>query len=336
MSSVDPSFERRPLLSVVTPVFNEADSLKAIHTRLTAAATEANMDLEWIAVDDHSRDDSYQILTRLASEDVRVRVIRLSRNFGSHAAITCGLVAAAGDAIVVMAADLQEAPESIVALAEQWRLGAQVVWGVPGGPRSQRQPLLSRVYQRLIHKVIGADSLPPGNADFVLMDRLVVDVVCEARDSRTPVFMLISWLGFRQQSVDCPKSRREHGESGWTLGNKFELVADSLIAFTERPLRWIGMLGLLTSGVGFAYAAVVIANAVLGHPAAGWSSLMIVVLVLGGGQMLMLGVIGSYVWRSLDQTRRRPMYVIESTAGPELHHHVPDIPASRKRSSVNP
>jgi dolichol-phosphate mannosyltransferase len=133
-------------------------------------------------------------------------------------------------------------------------------------------------------------------------------------ENRAPIFMLVAWLGFRQESVECTKRPRAHGKSGWTLVKKLELVTDSVIAFTERPLRWISALGLLTATAGLLYAMVVVANAIVGNPVTGWSSLMVAVLVIGGGQMLMLGVIGAYVWRGLDETRRRPRYVIESTS----------------------
>jgi dolichol-phosphate mannosyltransferase len=315
MTAGDPVTGGRPLLSVVTPVFNEADNLAPIYTRLADALAALDLEWEWIAVDDHSDDGSFEVLSRLAKEDGRLRVVRLTRNFGSHAAIACGLDAARGDAAVVMSADLQDSPESIAPLVEHWHAGAQVVWGVrAGGPAAdERRSILSRLYERLVRRIVGVDALPPSNADFVLLDRAVVDAVRESGENRAPVFMLVAWLGFRQESVECTKTPRAHGESGWTVVKKIELVTDSIIAFTERPLRWISALGLVTAAAGLLYALVVIANAVVGNPVAGWSSLMVVVLVIGGGQMLMLGVIGAYVWRALDETRRRPRYVIEAT-----------------------
>ena len=306
----------RPLLSVVTPAFNEADNLPLVHARLSAALAALDVDWEWIVVDDHSADRTFEVLAELARADDGLRVIRLARNFGSHAAIACGLDAARGDATVVMAADLQDSPESVERLVDRWRAGAQVVWGVRAatGRAVERRSVLSRAYEQLMRRIVGLDLLPPSNADFVLLDRAVVDAVRHCEESRAPVFMLVAWMGFRQESVECAKAPRAQGRTGWTFVKKIELAMDSIIAFTERPLRWISLLGLLTAFAGLVYALVVIANGILGNPVAGWSSLMVVVLVVGGGQMLMLGVIGAYVWRGLDETRRRPRYVIETTS----------------------
>jgi len=307
----------RPLLTVVTPAFNEAGSLPELYPRLVDALATAGVDWEWVVVDDHSSDGTDEVLRRLTEADDRVRVIRLSRNFGSHAAIVCGLDAAQGDAAVVMAADLQNSPDSITRLVNRWRAGAQVVWGVRPGDSSdsERRSVLSRVFERLVRRVVGVDALQPSNSDFVLLDRRVIDAVRNCGESRAPIFMIVTWLGFRQESVECAKFPRAHGKSGWTWVKKIELAMDSIIAFTERPLRWISALGLLTAAAGLLYALVVIANAVLGEPVAGWSSLMVVVLVVGGAQMLMVGVIGAYVWRGLDESRRRPRYVVEADSG---------------------
>jgi polyisoprenyl-phosphate glycosyltransferase len=303
-----------PTLSVVTPAFNEAENLPRLYPRLVAVLEGLDLAWEWIVVDDHSGDASSEALRRLAEADSRVRVIRLTRNFGSHAAIACGLDAVRGDVAVVMAADLQDSPESVPRLLERWRHGVPVVWGAraDAGPGARRS-VLSRAYERVIRRAVGADSLPPTDADFVVLDRVVVDAVRRCAERRAHIFMLIAWLGYRQESVPCLKAARVHGRSGWTWAKKVELAMDSIVAFTERPLRWIIGLGIGTAFAGLVYALVVIANSLLGRPVAGWSSLMVVVLVVGGGQMLMLGVIGAYVWRGLDETRRRPRYVIEST-----------------------
>ncbi len=306
---------QRPALSVVTPAFDEVANVPVMHARLADALASGELEWEWIVVDDHSGDGTFEALSQLAETDCHVRVIRLTRNFGSHAAIACGLDAARGDATVVMAADLQDSPESIPRLVERWRAGAQVVWGVrgPGSSSSEHRSFASRVYERLVHRLVGVEMLPPGNADFVLLDRAVVDAVRTSDERRAPVFMLVAWLGFRQDSVECAKTPRLHGTSGWTWAKKTELAMDSIIAFTERPLRWISILGLMTASAGLVYAVVVIVNAVLGTPVAGWSSLMVAVLVIGGAQMSMLGVIGAYGWRALAETRRRPRYVIEAS-----------------------
>ena len=307
--------DRKPLLSVVMPALNEAENLPVVHARLSDALASADLDWEWIVVDDHSDDGTFDVLRGLAGADPRVRLLRLSRNFGSHAAISCGLDAARGDITVVMAADLQDAPEDLPLLVQQWRQGAQVVWGTraPTGPGGHRRSRSSQLYERLVRRVVGPDALPPTGADMVLLDRVVVDAVRSCGETHAHVFMLVAWLGFLQTSVECAKAPRAHGKSGWTPVKKIELALDSVISFTERPLRWIGALGVVTATIGVAYALVVIGAAALGNPPAGWSSLMIVALVLGGVQMLMLGVIGAYMWRAVDEIRRRPRYVVEAS-----------------------
>jgi glycosyltransferase involved in cell wall biosynthesis len=307
----------RPMLSVVMPAYNEAPNLTLLHPRLVAALAGEAIEWEWIVVDDHSDDDTTAVLADLAELEPRLHVLRLSRNFGSHAAIACGLDVARGDAAVVMAADLQDAPEDVVRLLQAWRTGAQVVWGTrsPGGEAGARRALSSRAYERLIRRIVGPDALPPTGADLVLLDRPVIDAVRSSAEARAHIFMLVAWLGFRQEQVECTKAPRVHGRSGWTTAKKIELTVDSVIAFTERPLRWIGALGLLTATLGLLYAVVVVVATAFGGQPEGWSSLMVVTLVLGGGQMLMLSVIGSYVWRALNEVRRRPRYVVEATSG---------------------
>lgn len=299
----------RPLISIVTPAFDEAQNIPLVYKRLVAAL-EAH-DWEWVVVDDHSSDGTITVLSELACHDQRVRGVRLSRNFGAYSAVACGLETARGDAVVIMAADLEDQPENILRLVDAWREGAQVVWGTRPAPQRARRRPSSKLYERAVRRIAGVESLPPAGADFVLLDGVVVDAVRKCRDSRAPLFMLIAWLGFRQTSVDCAKGERLHGRSGWTLVKKLQVATDSITAFTERPLRWIGVLGMVTAVAGFMYASMVAVNAMLGNPVEGWSSLIVVVLVLGGIQMMMLSVIGAYVWRGVDDATRRPRYVVE-------------------------
>lgn len=302
----------KPELSIITPAFDEAANLPELHRRLSAALTDVTW--EWIAVDDHSADSMFAVLAELAQKDARVRGVRLSRNGGSHAAIACGLSLAQGGAAVVIAADLQDPPETIPALLTRWREGAQVVWAVRAGlppARGFADRALSRLYHFAMKRLARLPELPAEGADFFLLDRLAIDALTQCGERHTSIFALLAWIGFRQARVPYEKVARPAGHSGWTMRKKLSLLLDSVTAFSFAPLRFMSLLGVLTALGGFGYAAVVVGNAMAGHPPAGWSSLMVVVLLIGGLQMLMLGVLGEYVWRALGEARRRPRWLIE-------------------------
>ncbi len=306
---------RGTLLSVVTPAYNEAQNLAILAERLIATLAATGLDWEWVVVDDHSTDDTFAILARLAAQHPRIRAVRFARNFGSHAAIACGLDEAKGDAVVMLAADLQDPPEVIEQLIAEWRKGAHVVWAVrahrEGEPRSTIW--FSRLYYWLMRNVVGLKEIAETGADFFLLDRRVVDAAKGFQESHTSILGLLAWLGFRQVSVAYDKQARRHGRSGWTLEKRLKLVADSVTSFTYLPIRLMSYVGFLVALLGFLYAGIVVVNAIAGRPVQGWSSLMVVVLVIGGIQMLMMGVLGEYLWRALDEARRRPRYVIETT-----------------------
>ncbi|MBI5281974.1 MAG: glycosyltransferase family 2 protein [Candidatus Solibacter usitatus] len=294
------------MISIVTPSFQEARSLPLLYSRLSEALK--GLDWEWIAVDDHSNDGSFAALRELAAADPRVRGVRLARRSGSHAAITCGLERARGEAAVVMAADLEDPPEAVLELVEAWRQGAQVVWAECSGPA---KPVSSRLYHRLVRRLAGIGEMPASGSDFFLLDRGVMDAFARFGEGNTSVFALVAWMGFRQARVRCEKQPRVTGRSGWTRRAKLKLLADSVTAFSLLPVRAMSVAGFLAAVSGFAYAALVAANYFAGKPPQGWSSLMVAVLVMGGLQMLMLGVLGEYIWRALEESRRRPRYLVE-------------------------
>ena len=300
-------------LTVVTAAYNEADNLPVLYQRLVDVLGEA-ANWEWVVVDDHSSDATFAVLAALGQRDARVRGVRLARNFGSHTAIICGLEHAQGDAAVVLAADLQDPPEVIPALIAEWRQGAQVVWAVrrqrPGDPVSTVG--FARLYYWIMRRIVGMPELPAEGADMLLVDRRVIGALRRFGESNVSLFALITWMGFRQASVAYDRQPRLHGRSSWTLEKKLKLVADSVTSFTYLPVRLMSYVGFVVALLGFLYAGLVAANALTGSPVEGWSSLMVVVLVLGGLQMLMMGVLGEYLWRALDEARRRPKYLIEA------------------------
>ena len=216
------------MISVVTPAYNEARNLPVMYERLRAVLDSTGVDWEWIIIDDSSSDDTFAAGEAITAMDRRVRVFRFSRNFGSHAATICGLDHARGDCAVVMASDLQDPPEVIMALLAGWREGVHIVWAV----RSQREGesrstlALSRLYYWIMRKVAGLKDVPATGSDFVLLDRRVIDAVCRFPEQNASLFALVTWMGFRQTSVAYEKQARLHGRSGWTLSKKIKLVVE--------------------------------------------------------------------------------------------------------------
>lgn len=321
------------MLSIITPAHNEAENLPKLYAELQQHLQ--GLEWEWILVDDHSSDNTLGVFSRLAAEDPRLKGIRFSRNFGSHKALTCGLREARGDAAVILAADLQDPPHIILELVEEWKQGSQLVWAVraarPG--ESYVNLAFARFYYWLMRRFVGLTSMPATGADFFLADRVVLDALRQFNESNVSLFALISSLGFRHSQVTYDKVARQHGRSSWTVGKKIKLLIDSVAAFTYLPVRYMLAFGSLVGICGFLYALFIIFHYFQGDPTAGWSSLMVVVLLLGGMQMMMLGVLGEYIWRALDESRARPLYLIEQVVlgGSPVPASIPD---SERVSSV--
>ena len=302
-------------VSIVTAAYNEAANLPVLYGRLKEVFSRLDVTWEWIVVDDHSRDGTFEVLRALAVSDERVRAMRLARNSGSHIALACGLNHCGGECAIVLAADLQDPPENAPALIEKWRAGAQVVWAVRAGREGENAQTVAfaRLYYWIMRKLIGLQEMPATGADFLLMDRCVVEALRQFRESNISMLALITWMGFRQDSIEYVKQARLHGASGWTLKKKLKLVVDSVTSFSYLPIRAMAYAGFLVGLLGFLYALFIVFHAWKGHPVEGWASLMVIVLLLGGFQLLFMGVLGEYIWRTLDESRNRPRFLIEDT-----------------------
>ncbi len=297
------------MLSIVTPAFNETANLDGLYERLVRSMEKISIDWEWLIVDDHSRDDTFGAIERLSGSDSRVRGIRLARNAGSHVAITCGLHHAEGDAAVVMAADLQDPPETLQAMIDAWRGDAQIVWAV----RRTRPSGFAALYYRIMRGVVGLREMPAHGADFFLVDRIVLDAFRRFPEGNVSVLALITWVGFRQVQIEYDKESRAGGQSGWTLARKLRLVMDSVAAFSDLPIRMCWYAGLAF----FVAAFLLGGGAVLLLPSVGAGLLLVLAVMIGltGVQLLAVGVVGHYVWRALEEARRRPQYLIERLTG---------------------
>lgn len=306
------------LLSFVTPAFNEAQNLPVLYERITAIDWAAlGFEIEIIIVDDHSTDATPALLTGIRERDPRVKWLRFSRNFGSHVALAAGIEHARGDVISLLAADLQDPPEIVPSLLERWKAGGLIVWAardkVEGVSFSNR--IFSRLYYQMM-RWFALPQMPKEGADFLIFDRCVANALNQAKERNTSILALIQWLGFQQEFVPYTKQSRATGRSKWTLSKKIKLVIDSMVGFSYAPIRLMSGLGVSIAMLGLLYAALLfVLRFVYLKPVEGWTSLICVVLVTSGIQLLMLGVLGEYLWRNFDETRGRPRYIVESRVG---------------------
>jgi len=306
------------LVSVVVPVFNESQVIRAFYDRAsTARAALDGCDYELVSVDDGSSDDSYEQLAGLAGGDPRVRVIKFSRNFGHQIAITAGIDHARGDAVVVIDSDLQDPPEVIREMVARWREGYDVVYGV----REQREGetpmklLTASVFYRLLGAVAKI-KIPPDVGDFRLMSRRATDQLRSLREKDRFVRGLVSWIGFRQGGVRYHRDPRFAGETKYPYRKMIKFALDGITSFSTVPLRLATWLGYCASFLAFLYLASVFVQKLLGYTVQGWATIMVALLFLGGVQLICLGIVGEYIGRIFDEVKRRPMYVIEETLGP--------------------
>jgi dolichol-phosphate mannosyltransferase len=306
-----------PELSIVIPVYNEEAVLPALIGRLRAFTERLTPLLtEVILVDDHSADRSLDLLKDACRDDSRFRYARLAKNSGSHVAILAGLAQARGECSVFLAADLQDPPELILQMLDLWRVGHHVVWAV----REEREGIsradlfMANTFYRLLN-LLGEVNLPPRGSDFALLDRTVGAALLKSAGSNPSIGGEIARLGFSSAQITYTKEKRAAGDSKWTLKRKLKAFADAFVSFSYAPLRAMSYLGMLSSLLGFAYALVVIFLRLMTRtPVQGWASLIVVVLVLGGVQMMMLGILGEYLWRTLEAARQRPIYFLEDSS----------------------
>lgn len=308
-------------VSLVTPAYNEASNLPLLYQQLLVVMQVLDFAWEWIVVDDHSHDQTFQVLTQLASNDPRVQGIRLARNSGSHAAIACGLYHCQGDCAIVLAGDMQDPPAIISSLLAEWESGVQIVWAVRNNRPNESlvNTAFSQLYYFLMRHIIGMKEVPTAGTDCLLVDQQVIAALQQFRERNVNLLALLSWMGFEQSQIFYDKQNRQSGKSGWNLEKKLKLVADSFTSFTYLPIRLMSYIGFLVAALGFIWAVVIVVVALTHLTLPGWPSIMVVLLVLGGLQMMMMGVLGEYLWRALDEARGRPLFLVENTTQKSRH-----------------
>jgi len=306
-----------PELTVVIPAYNEEASIEPMMERLVLALEQRVNGLEILFVDDGSRDGTWPRISELASRDARVRGIRFARNFGHQAALTAGVDAALGRAVVIIDADLQDPPEVIPEMIERWRAGAEVVYGqreVREGETVFKKATAAAFY-RLLRRITHVD-IPVDTGDFRLMGPRAVAAFRALPERNRFIRGLVAWIGFPQVAVRYRRQARHAGETKYPLRKMVRFAVDGITSFSFFPLRLATLLGFAVSLLSFLYIVVVIVLKLLGINWPGYTSMMASILFLGGVQLVMIGVLGEYVARVYDEVKRRPLYLVgESTDG---------------------
>lgn len=311
--------QTRPLISVVMPVYNEAANVSAMHEALSVTLSGCpSFDWEFVFVDDGSTDNTFELLEQANGIDPRVKVIRLSRNYGSHIGAAAGLRFASGDATLIMAADLQDHPREIPRLVERWREGFDVVWAI----RSQRSDgkldiFLSHVFAAMIRQVALPNYPRAGTVGFCLIDRKVIDALNRFPERNRMIFGLILYSGFRQTYLTYDRQERHSGHSKWPFRSKVKLTLDTVVSFSALPLRLAALIGIITAFLSLTFAGYLVIYRLVEDEftVPGWTSIIVIVFILSGLQLTVLGMLGEYLWRALEDARERPIFLVRSLLG---------------------
>lgn len=305
-------------IGILVPAFNEGETIPAFQERLEAALQSLEADWRVLYVDDGSTDDTAERVRELRREDGRVGLLRLSRNFGKELAVTAGLDHLDVDAIVVIDADLQDPPELIPDLVREWREGWDVVYGrrTAREGESVGKRLTAAAFYRVMRR-LSETPIPEDAGDFRLLSRRAVGALRELRERNRFMKGLFSWVGFRQKALEYRREPRHAGRSKWSYWRLWNFAIDGITSFTVAPLKLATYLGLVTALFAFVYGAWIIGKTLIfGADVPGYPSLMVVILFLGGIQLIALGVIGEYLGRLFMEAKHRPLYIVENFDAP--------------------
>ncbi len=312
-------------ISIIVPVYYSADTLMLLYQDMKDKILGQLGDYELVFVDDGSGDNSWDIMQEIKALDDHVVLVRLSRNFGEHAALLAGLSCCSGDCAVTKQADLQEDSELILRLYESWKQGNKVVLAV----REERDDnglykWFANLYYVIVRKFI-MPTMPRGGFDCYLLDRKAIDVLLMLDEKNSSLSLQVLWMGFQTDKVYFHRKAREVGQSRWTMSKKIKLIFDSMMSFSYFPIRFMTILGGIVSLTAFVMGIYIISSKlIVGEDVIGWTSLMAVLLFSTGLILLMLGVLGEYIWRALDASRNRPPFLIDtiqqSVAGSQSFH----------------
>lgn len=299
-------------LSIIIPVYWNEDTLELLYEDLKKKVLGQLEDYELVFVDDGSGDSSWEVINQIKNRDDRTVCVKLSRNFGEHSALLAGLSVCTGDCAVTKQADLQEDSEIILEMYESWKKGNKVVLAV----REERDDsfatkFFAGLYYKLMQKFANKN-MPSGGCDCYLLDRKVIEVLLKLDEKNSSLTLQVLWAGFQTDRIYFHRREREIGKGRWTFAKKFKLVLDSMISFSYVPIRMMWIIGILFFVFSIIMGIEVFVEwFTVGTPVAGWPSLMCVVLCSSGLILLMLGLLGEYIWRTLDAARKRPPFIID-------------------------
>jgi glycosyltransferase involved in cell wall biosynthesis len=319
---VIPESSRLPLVLILTPVYNESAGLEAYESAVTKTLlVRSDCDVRVLFIDDGSSDDSWQKICAIAARDQRYRGIRLSRNYGSHIALSAGFANIGdADAVATLACDLQDPPEVVVRFIDKWKNGADIVWG----KRTSRDESWARVWtSRVFESLIRKHAMPRQShfttGSFLLVDRKVAECFAQFQEHNRVTFALVAWTGFAETIVEYQRQRRQTGRSGWTYGRMVKTMYDTFIGFSQTPIRIMTVAGGAVSLLTIPMAGYLLYHRIVGHPILGWTSTMLPMTLFFGLQFLMMGIVGEYLYRIYTEVVRRPLYFVSGTTWTESH-----------------
>ena len=314
-------------ISIITPVFNEEENLNLFYERIKeifkklSHNSNKQIEKEIIFIDDGSTDNSFQRIKELATKDNNIKGISLSKNHGSHIAISVGLSKATGDAVVIIAADLQDPPELIVDFFKRWQSGAQIVWGKRAKYESSfLRAIINKIFYTLV-KTFAIKTYPSsGTGSFCLIDKKIVGNLNRHFERNRVTFGLIAYQGYKQDYVEYDRIQRQIGTSGWSKSKLIKAGLDLFLSFSYFPVRFMSTIGILTFAIsilGVIYVTWCWFSA--GIKVSGWATITVLLFTFNGLQFLMLGILGEYIWRVADEVKGRPLYFIQDVTEPSLN-----------------
>ncbi|PGA99159.1 glycosyltransferase family 2 protein [Bacillus toyonensis] len=319
------------LISVVVPMYFEEEVAQECYNRLKSVMLQNNINYEFVFVNDGSTDRTMDILSEIAANDYRTKIVNFARNFGHQVAVTAGIAAAKGDAIVIIDADLQDPPEVIPELIAKWEEGYEVVYA----KRKQRKGetwfklLTAKYFYKFLNYMSDID-IPKDTGDFRIIDRKVADVFNQMTERNRFIRGMMSWVGFRQTYVEYERDERFAGETKYPLKKMIKFASDGIIAFSTKPLRIVMSLGLLSVLISIIVLLYTITVKIIGDGIqTGWASIMVAITFFSGIQLLGLGIVGQYIARIYDESKNRPIYIVKETINIEQEE------AAQKKEKVN-
>ena len=306
--------ENKKLLSIVAPAYNEAENIDEFYSRILESTKDLNLDIEIIYVNDGSLDKTIDVIYKQKENNNHITAIDLSRNFGKEIALTAGLDYSSGDAVVVIDTDLQDPPELIPKLVENWNDGYDVVNAkrIKREGESSLKKITSYIYYRVLFRLSDI-SIPKDIGDFRLLDRKALDALLKLREKHRYMKGLFVWVGFKQKEIEYEREARFKGKTKLNLLSLFNLAFDGLTSFSIMPLRLASIIGFLSAVTGFLYGATIVIKTIFFHePVAGFTSLVVLITFFGGIQLLSIGIIGEYIGRIFNETKNRPLYIVKN------------------------